>query len=252
MEITWYGTAAIKIHNSHGSILFDPFVPLSGSDISTVLSDYDGATDIFVTHGHFDHITHLPSVVLRNPDANIYCTKTPYQTLRKKGIPERNLVSICYGSEINISGFHIHAYHGKHAALPLPTISRLTYMLQSKNRRNLPFIMKEHLRCQENDETLFYQIECDGKQLSLMGSLNLRNDVVYPTGSDLLILPYNGWADNYPPAVRVIQRLNPKKILLDHYDDTFPPVTIPLNLNPILEQYPDKIRPLALNKVEYL
>ena len=55
--------------------------------------------------------------------------------------------------------------------------------------------------------------------------------------SDLLVLPYNGWEDNYPPAVRIIERLNPKRVVLDHYDDTFPPVTMPLDLSPLLDKY---------------
>ena len=60
-----------------------------------------------------------------------------------------------------------------------------------------------------------------------MGSMNLREDEAYPKNADLLVLPYNGWEDNFPPAARIIERLNPKRIVLTHYDDTFPPVTMP-------------------------
>jgi L-ascorbate metabolism protein UlaG (beta-lactamase superfamily) len=72
---------------------------------------------------------------------------------------------------------------------------------------------------------VFYQIEAEGKTVAVMGSLNLRKDTEYPAGADLLVLPYNGWTDNYPPAVRVIRRLKPKHVLLDHYDESFPPFT---------------------------
>ena len=72
----------------------------------------------------------------------------------------------------------------------------------------------------------------------------------YPTEADLLILPYNGWADNLPPAERVIRRLRPKRVLLDHWDDTFPPVTRPLDLTPILERYPDLVRPMEPKRPE--
>ena len=84
---------------------------------------------------------------------------------------------------------------------------------------------------------LIDHMEADGAAVSLLGSLNLREDVDYPTGADLLVLPYNGWEDNYPPAARVIRRLAPKRVLLDHYDSTFPPLTEPVDLSPILKEF---------------
>ena len=110
--------------------------------------------------------------------------------------------------------------------------------------------MKENRVCVENDETVFYLIEADGKKLSLMGSMNLRPDEEYPVGTDLLVLPYNGWDDNFPPAVRTIDRLKPKRVVLDHYDDTFPPVTMPIDLSPILEKYPGAVTAMKLKAEE--
>jgi len=83
-----------------------------------------------------------------------------------------------------------------------------------------------------------------------MGSMNLRDDIIYPTESDILILPYNGWSDNFPPAVRVIERLKPKKVFLDHYDDAFPPLTSKLDLSPILNKYPGIVTPMTPGKTE--
>ena len=102
----------------------------------------------------------------------------------------------------------------------------------------------------ENDETVFYKIEADEKNICLMGSMNLRDEIHYPVDADLLILPYNGWEDNFPPAVRIIERLKPKRVLLDHYDDTFPPLTMPLDLEPILEKYKGLVRAMQLGEVE--
>ncbi len=250
MEIKWHGTASIEMKNQTGRILFDPFVPLKGSDEPANIEDYDGIDDIFITHGHLDHIVSLPMIFQRNPNIRIYCTQTPYRTLVKKGIPESHLVLIEFGNEATIHDFKMKAYHGKHAILPKLSRERLSHMLKSPARGNLPYIIKENSQCREKGETVFYEIETEGKKISLMGSLNLREDTDYPTGSDLLILPYNGWEDNYTPAVKIIDRLNPQKILLDHYDDTFPPITEPLDLNPILQKYRGKIEAMQLNRVE--
>ena len=41
MEIKWHGTASIEMKNQMGRILFDPFVPLKGSDEPVNIEDYD-------------------------------------------------------------------------------------------------------------------------------------------------------------------------------------------------------------------
>lgn len=83
-----------------------------------------------------------------------------------------------------------------------------------------------------------------------MGGMNQRDEIEYPVEADLLILPYNGWEDNYPTAVRVVERLKPKRILLDHYDDTFPPLTMPLYFEPILEKYKMVVKAMQLGEIE--
>lgn len=249
MEIKWHGTASIELKNQTGRILFDPFVPLKGSNVKVAIEDFDGFTDIFVTHGHFDHIVNLPEICGRNPSVRIYCTRAPYKTLLKKGVPGGNLILIDYGRTIEINGFKITAIHGKHARLIKATPKKVSYYLRSECRYNIPILVKGVRDYREKDETVFYLVEAEDKRVELMGSLNLRDGCDYPTGCDALVLPYNGWKDNFPPAVGVIEKLRPKHVYLDHFDVTFPPFTEPLDLTPVLEKYGDRIEALALNNV---
>lgn len=250
MRLIWHGTAAVEAVNAKGRILFDPFVPLKGSPVDVSLDEYDGFPYVFVTHGHLDHIVSLPDIIKRNPGTKVYCTGTPYRVLWSKGIPKRNLVLTGYGQTHDICGFTVRLFHGRHAELPRATFCRAYRILSSPHRGNLPYIIRENRKCRENDETVFYQIESEGKTVSLMGSLNLRDEVDYPIRSDLLILPYNGWEDNYLPAVRVIERLKPKRVLLHHYDDTFPPLTENMDLSRILEKYEGRVSAMKLRKME--
>ncbi len=238
MKILWHGTAAIEIRSETTTILFDPFVPLKGSDVPVKLSDYDGFKTVFVTHGHIDHILSLPLISERNPDMKIYCTKAPYQTLERKGIPASRLTRIGYPDSIQIGDIRVRTYHGKHAILPEANWQNITMILRRKPLSNIPLIAVQNMLCQEKDETVFYQIESGGQTISLMGSMNLRDETEYPQGSDYLILPYNGWQDNLTPAIRCIERLRPKHVLLDHYDDTFPPITSAVDTEPICRRYP--------------
>lgn len=77
----------------------------------------------------------------------------------------------------------------------------------------------------ENGEILFYEITCGTLRLQIMGSLGLDADTAYPTGADWLILPFQGRSDLTEYAMPLVERLAPRGILLDHYDDAFPPMS---------------------------
>jgi L-ascorbate metabolism protein UlaG (beta-lactamase superfamily) len=244
MILRWFGTASVALETERGKLLWDPFVPLKRAENRTEIEEYDGYTDIFVTHGHFDHIAHLPAVIRRNPKARIWCTDAPYATLRKKGVPAANLVRIGFGETLDVQGFAVRTYHGRHAVLPRAGFSRVAYALKSPARGNLFWIAKEAMQCHEEDETVLYEVSADGVRVCLMGSLNIREGAELPKDPDVLVLPYNGWEDNFPPAAAAIEAMRPKRVLLDHYDDSFPPLTQPLDLGPILDAYPGIVEAL--------
>lgn len=248
MIIRWHGTAAVEIESEWQRLLFDPFVLLPGSPVNIDVSEYDGFNTVLVTHGHFDHIASLPTIAVRNPGMQIYCTRSPYTTLSKKGIPDSVLHEIDFGQKLTFGGITVQTYHGKHAILPKDSPEAVFPIFFRKPLTNLSYIIRENILCKGNDETVFYLVEAEGKRIAVMGSMNLRDDTDYPVDCDALILPYNGWADNYPPAVRVIQRLQPKSVLLDHYDNTFPPVTGTLNLNPVKYRFPGLVTELEIGK----
>ena len=203
MELIWHGTASIELAGPEGRILFDPFVTLPGAEIKVPIEEFDGFTDIVVTHGHFDHIASIPEIVRRNPDVTVHCTRAPFYTLKRKGVPAANLDMTVMGETMELAGFRIRLFQGRHAVLPKATPKRIGMILGAGSLGNLPWIALQAAVSKEMGETVFYHIECPEepggvrKTISLMGSLNLADDVDYPAGSDVLVLPYNGWEDNY-------------------------------------------------------
>ena len=246
MELIWHGTASVEAICREGRILFDPFVPFPGSPVKTRIEDFDGFSQIFITHCHFDHVMNLPEIVKRNPGVLIHCTRAAYDQLHRKGrIPAKNLSLLSFGDERSVNGFTLRLRHGKHAVLPKADAARIAGWFRSPARRNIPRMLRGFFGWEEKDECVFYELSAEGKTVALMGSLNLRDELSYPTGADLLVLPYNGWPDNLPPAKRVIERLKPKAVVLDHWDDTFPPLTTPVDLEPILRAYPGFVTPMS-------
>ena len=89
-----------------------------------------------------------------------------------------------------------------------------------------------HPRFPEKGETAAYQIEAEGKRILLLGSMELDPDTVYPENADLLILPYQGKENMAEAAMEIVERLKPARILLDHFDDAFPPVSEEVDTRP--------------------
>ena len=74
----------------------------------------------------------------------------------------------------------------------------------------------------------------------------------------MLILPYQGTSDLVSAACSIIDRIEPRSVLLDHFDDAFPPVSRQIDTKPLRkvlkERYPDLpvVKPTAGKAVTLL
>lgn len=231
MKLQWYGTAALLVFDNETVLAFDPFfgIRLGEKNPGRVSTRDVGlavlVSDVFVTHGHFDHIIQIPAV-FSGGKTMIHATATPCDTLKSHGIPERQLDVISPGWSSRFGKMKITAYQGRHCVFDTPLVIKtaLRYLNPFRLSHGLRL-----LRCNrefpENGEILFYELESEGKRLQIMGSMGLDPEEEYPTGADLLILPYQGRSDPVKYAASLVERLRPKAVLLDHYDDSFPPMT---------------------------
>ena len=72
---------------------------------------------------------------------------------------------------------------------------------------------------------LFYELRAEGKRIQIMGSMGMDPETEYPVGADLLIMALQGRSDQDEYAMRFVEKLRPKKIMLYHIDDSFPPMS---------------------------
>lgn len=236
LELSWYGDASLVLRCRDAAIAFDPFDGLPVGAIRHPQqqlpneSAYAMADGVFVTHGHFDHIFHIPRIDF-NREIPIFCTKTPGRTLKNKGVPESRIRTIAPGWEGTVGPFHVKAWQGRHcrfdAALVARTILRPGFF---RHPGHLARLLWLDISYREGGEILFYELCCEGTRIQIMGSMNLAKNVEYPTGADVLILPLQGRSDQDIYALNLVERLKPKKILLDHYDNAFPPMSDDINV----------------------
>ena len=240
VSITWYGTFSLKLENNNEKILIDPFIRYNKRKDKSFKNNFLDTKDIFITHGHLDHTMDLP-MLYKNEDVKIYTTKTPYNRLINDGIKKDKLVNIKYGDKINIGNINITVLHGKHikfdAKLVLKTIFNKNMFKYSKN---LPKLIKAHLKCKENKETVNYFIKIKNLELLFMGSMGINKYTTYPKNIDYLILAYQGRSDLERKIDEILDRINPKNIILAHFDNSFPPISSEVDVDKLKNKLSNK------------
>lgn len=232
MKITWFGTAAVRLESNEGRILFDPYIRNYGESEYKLLKLFAREKCIMITHGHFDHISHLKKIYNNRQDIDIYCTKTPMESLEKDGIEAKVFHLISPGEQFQKNGFHISVYQGKHVKYDWKIILKtvFSYKIIMYSNRILQ-LCKDNKRYLENNEILMYELEKDNKRVQILGSAGLQEDITYNQDADLLILAYQGRSDICRCAQNIIGRLKPKAVMPVHFDDAFPPISSMVDMN---------------------
>lgn len=225
MRVTWYGTATVGIDDGKTKILFDPFIRRNKKlTDSTPIEGFAGFDAVLVTHGHFDHIYDIPELMRVDKEVPVYCTKTPSETLKKRGADGKRIHIIKAGETFEIGDFKITTYQSKHIKFDVG------YILSVFGRCAVQFPklfyeFAQHVKMPEKHEIIMYKVECEGKSVLISGSFGTVDGVEYPKDSDMFVLA-NGGNMSIPKLTRpFIESTHPKKVLVDHFDDAFPPLT---------------------------
>jgi L-ascorbate metabolism protein UlaG (beta-lactamase superfamily) len=241
MEIKWYGTATMVFSSGGQSILMDPFFPMNKDLPSPPAGELASFGDIFITHGHFDHLIDVPRITEAGK-GRVYCSETSSLALIREGVDPSRITAIEPGDLIELGPFKVRVFGGKHikfnGKLILKTLfSRRVFTY----RENLRAIVKE-LRRYPMGQVLVFLIEAEGKKALHLGSLNLDHSEQYPPEIDLLSLPYQGRSDLSEYTLPFIRRFEPELVYLHHFDDSFPPVSSQIDPKPLINvlkmQYP--------------
>ncbi len=258
MKITWFGTASLLLEYENNRILIDPYLTPRGAENPTFLLDYTDVDSILITHGHLDHLASVPKI-MDYSDATVYCSALPAATLEKKKADSDQIAIVQPGNILHFGEIKVTVLPGKHISFDSKLIQKT--LCSPRILRYLPntvLLAAQNLCYREGNETLAYLIEAGGKTILVLGSLNLDDNFVYPKNVDLLILPYQGASDLITPALSILDRIEPKNVMLDHFDDAFPPASQHIDTKPLkkvlAKQYPDLpvVKPTAGKPVTLL
>ena len=213
MKLTWLGTAVFVLESGEEKILFDPFMELQGGHVALTDDELLQYDTVFITHCHFDHFAFTADKI-DDSDFTVFCTRriTP---LRARHIAFRWRYILD-----TLSPWRMIRYAG-----------------------NLPFLFWANRTFKEAGEIVAYDIKAEGREILLLGSLALDPAETYPKHADVLILPYQGNNDLPARAREVLSVLQPKSVVLSHFDNAFPPMSRDVDLRPLKklmqEEFPD-------------
>ena len=192
MKITWLGTACVRIEAEGERLLFDPFVQLLGGENPNCIDDFRNDSTIFITHGHLDHLLEVPELLdtETGTDATVFCGQKAADTLEKIVEDSGNAVIVKPGDVLRIGGVTVRVWEGKHARPGVAAgVKKLFSGRLFHHLKNALALAYLHPKFPEGGQTLIYEVCAEGKRVLVMGSLG------------------------------------PKRIMLDHFDDAFPPVS---------------------------
>lgn len=250
--ITWFGTASILIEVDGEKILFDPFFRMNKKLEKTDMSTFTDVDYIFNTHPHFDHLRDLPKILTKT-NAKFYGTPTSYLRLETQGVDVDNKVEIlCPHDEVKTAKTQIKTHRTFHVrndvGIILKTAARILFLWEFKRAFK---ILKEHNNFRMGGDILAFEIRAENKTILLFGSAGFDERAKLPENVDILIWPYQGRLNMLKYSLPIIEAIKPKTVVLDHFDDAFPPITGKVDVKKFVEAMHKKHPEIAVIVPKY-
>ncbi len=268
IKITWLGTANFVLDLDGIKLLFDPFF-LRNEKATPVLKtkreNLKNLSAIFITHGHFDHITDA-GWFAENLNVPVYCSETAKENIIKWAegkiikdhshpLSERgtnNIKTIDYFDKIDITGnISVEAIKSEHVKFDANTIlSRLFSWKFLKQARSLVVYGKGF----PMGKVFGYCISFKNKKIIVFGSLwHEYTDILKNyQDCDIFLAPLAGNSKKNiaKKAGIMVEFLKPKIVIPLHWDDFFPPISRTEDLNPFYKLVEKKFPDTKIMKLE--
>ena len=257
MRLQWLGTAGFKIETDDQVFLIDPYlsrVPFSRPVQTLKPSDMSGASQIFISHGHFDHLYDVPAI-MASGSSEVYCSQTAASTLLREGVDSRRIHSVTTdGFASDFGGYRAQAFFSRHVKFDIPLIACTLWRMGPAGfcRVSNAGITRQY----PLGQVLSWRFNINGYSIHHFGSAGstpgeLERLAANPP--DLLLVPLQGHTHICDIAVEYVRVLKPRLVIPNHQDDFYPPISTAVDIRPfvmkVCETCPGtEVRVLAMNE----
>lgn len=231
LSLTWHGNATLTLSGDDFALAIDPYLASDALNSPERYAFLAAVEAILVTHGHFDHVAHLPALAARFRQP-IYAPEAVLPALARSGAfaPGQLLVASPQASFF-VGGAQLTPLLGAHVRFDAPLIAQTLLRVVASPKQSAEFIRRHGFASYPLGGCLAWLIEHRGFRLLHFGSLAMAPNVSYPQDVDLLCLPVQGHSRICDLAFKAVSRLKPRKVLFHHFDDAFPPLSQTIELS---------------------
>ena len=225
MRFKWLGTATLLLEGGGTRLLIDPYGRPFAPQPPLPLEEARSAEAIFITHPHLDHFQDAD--VFSEGERPVYVAQGGIELAHKNGMQTGCMYAAAPGDMIRVGGLSVGVFAARHCRFDAATISRVLFSPRTWRHAKDAFALLGGARKFRigRDDVLAFLVSDGEKSVFVFGSAGMAEGADYPPEPDLLVFPYQGRARMDRALLPFLDKLRPKAVLIDHFDDAFPPVS---------------------------
>ena len=160
------------------------------------------------------------------------------QTVKLRGEVLEKLREVKAGQSFEIGDLTIKTYLAKHSKIDAKTVARSMFGRPQNFFKGVSAlrIIKTHAKYPIDGTTIAFEVSDGVKTALIFGSAGIQENVEYPKNADLLVFPYQGCSNLEKLAADFVDRLQPDRVMFDHHEDAFPPISFPQSREKVLKE----------------
>lgn len=230
MRIKWFGTASLLIEGGGTRILVDPYLRSYNPKAAAFpMEEASTAEAVFITHPHLDHFSDIGAFT--ETVKKVYVSENGIRRAQENGIPNLKMLPLSANERFEAGAITVRTFSSRHCVFDAATVLRVVFSPRTYFHLKSCFRllgMTKRFAIAPN-EILAIEFSCEGKRVMVLGSAGMEENVLYPEDVDLLVFPYQGRARMHRYMIPFLRVFRPKAVMLDHFDDAFPPLTQRVN-----------------------